>query len=76
MSASVSGSSFGDSGAIALAKVALARANATVDADKRAHSPDCVACDQKLADRASADLQATRSSRQAANSGGGLSVLA
>jgi hypothetical protein len=41
---------------IAAAQLALASANSIVDQDKRNHSPSCVACDQKLVDKAQAQL--------------------
>ncbi len=41
---------------LATAKQALHQAQGRVDADKRAHSPGCVAVDQKGVDKASADL--------------------
>jgi len=45
-----------DTAAIQAARHALAAANAAVDQDKRNHSPDCVACDQKLVDKADQQL--------------------
>ncbi len=41
---------------IVAAQQALAAANSQVDLDKRNHSPGCVACDQKLVDKASIAL--------------------
>lgn len=41
---------------IVAAQRALAAANSQVDLDKRNHSPGCVACDQKLVDKASIAL--------------------
>ena len=54
------------------AKQALAQAQARVDADHRAHSPDCVACDQKGVDKAASELASVRSS---AAPSGGVSVV-
>ncbi|WP_428390497.1 hypothetical protein [Lichenicoccus sp.] len=54
------------------AKQALAQAQARVDADRRAHSPDCVAYDQKGVDKAASELAGARSS---AASNGGLSLV-
>ena len=45
-----------DAQALLTAKRALDQAQGRVDADKRAHSPGCVAVDQKNVDKASADL--------------------
>ncbi len=42
------------------AKQALASANSIVDEDRRNHSPGCVACDQKLVDRAQVQLDHAR----------------
>ncbi len=44
-----------DAEAVAVAKQALDQAQGRVDADRRAHSPGCVAVDQKGVDKASAD---------------------
>ena len=48
--------------AIATAQQALANANGLVDQDKRNHSPGCVACDQKLVDKAQAQLTHAKAS--------------
>lgn len=49
------------------ARQALARANGIVDQDRRNHSPDCVAVDQKLVDKAQLQMAEAQS---AANAGG------
>ena len=54
------------------AKQALAQAQARVDADHRAHSPDCAACDQKGVDEAASEVASARSS---AAPNGGLSLV-
>jgi hypothetical protein len=46
----------GNQALIADARLALANAYSIVDADKRNHSPACVACDEKLIDRARVQL--------------------
>ncbi|TXM64657.1 hypothetical protein [Methylobacterium sp. WL120] len=48
--------------AVAAAQQALAKANSTVDQDKRTHSPDCAACDQKLVDKAQGELTQAKAS--------------
>jgi hypothetical protein len=45
-----------DTGAEAVAKHAMSQAQGRVDADRRAHSPSCVAVDQKGVDKASGEL--------------------
>lgn len=45
-----------DNAAIVAARRALAAANSQVDTDKRNQSPDCVAADQKLVDKAQIQL--------------------
>ena len=80
MSSIAAPASHGDT-AVLLARQALAKAkaNATVDADRRAHSPGCVACDQKLVDKAAAQLSAAQSAQAtpAPSSGAGpLSIIA
>ena len=57
----LSGRTPDSSPAVIQAKQSLARAISEVDADRQAHSPGCVACDQKLADKAAADLAAAQS---------------
>jgi hypothetical protein len=52
--------------ALSDARQALAKADAAVDQDKRNHSPDCVAFDQKAVDKASADLAQAKSEARAA----------
>ncbi|MCJ2137185.1 hypothetical protein MKK69_24605 [Methylobacterium sp. J-026] len=47
---------------VATAQQALADANSVVDQDKRNHSPSCVACDQKLVDKAQAQLAHAKAS--------------
>lgn len=47
---------------VTAAQLALANANSVVDGDKRNHSPGCVACDQKLVDKAQAQLSQARAS--------------
>lgn len=47
---------------IAAAQQALASANSVVDQDRRNHSPGCVACDQKLVDKAQAQLAQAKAS--------------
>ncbi len=56
----------GDAEAIADARQALAKANAQVDADRAAHSPSCVACDQKLVDLAQQQVAAANAQAQSA----------
>lgn len=53
----------GSEQAVIEAQRALAAATARVEADKRAHSPDCVACDQKLVDKAQQQVAALKASR-------------
>ena len=53
--------------ALATAKRALDQAQGRVDADKRAHSPGCVAVDQKGVDKASADLAHAQATASAAS---------
>lgn len=45
---------------IAAAQQALTKANGVVDQDRRNHSPSCVACDQKLVDKAQIQLSEAR----------------
>ena len=52
--------------AVAVAKQALDQAQGRVDADRRAHSPGCVAVDQKGVDKASAELAHAQASENAA----------
>ena len=52
--------------ALATAKQALDQAQGRVDADKRAHSPGCVAVDQKGVDKATADLAHAQTTANAA----------
>ena len=47
---------------VAVAQQALANANSVVDQDKRNHSPGCVACDQKLVDKAQGQLTQAKAS--------------
>ncbi|WP_457104332.1 hypothetical protein [Methylobacterium sp. P5_C11] len=47
---------------VAAAQQELANANGIVDQDKRNHSPGCVACDQKLVDKAQAQLAQAKAS--------------
>lgn len=47
---------------IAVAQQALANANSIVDQDKRNHSPGCVACDQKLVDKAQGQVTQAKAS--------------
>jgi hypothetical protein len=49
---------------IVTAQQALASANGVVDEDKRNHSPGCVACDQKLVDKAQAQLAQAKTSER------------
>ena len=51
-----------DTAVVAAARKALSNAQAAVDTDKRHHSPDCVACDQKLVDKAQLQLAQAKSS--------------
>ncbi len=67
--------------AVAVAKQALDQAQGRVDADRRAHSPGCVAVDQKGVDKASAafaQAQAaeTATTEQAPATSGRLSITA
>ncbi len=55
-----------DAQALATAKRALDQAQGRVDADKRAHSPGCVAVDQKGVDKATADLAHAQTTANAA----------
>ncbi len=55
-----------DAQAVAVAKQALDQAQGRVDADRRAHSPGCVAVDQKGVDKASADYAQARAAVTAA----------
>ena len=55
-----------DAQALATAKQALDQAQGRVDADKRAHSPGCVAVDQKGVDKATADLAHAQTAANAA----------
>lgn len=48
--------------AVAEAQQALANANGIVDQDKRNQSPGCVACDQKLVDKAQVRLTQAKAS--------------
>ncbi len=48
--------------AVAAAQQALASANGIVDQDRRNHSPGCVACDQKLVDKAQMQLAQAKAS--------------
>ena len=52
--------------ATATAKQALDQAQGRVDADKRAHSPGCVAVDRKGVDKATADLAQAQTTADAA----------
>ena len=54
-----------DEQAIAVARQALHQAQGRVDADHRAHSPGCVAVDQKGVDKASAELAQAQSAEKA-----------
>ena len=70
-----------DTPAAASARQALAKAQGRVDADRAAHSPDCVAFDQKGVDAASAAVaQAESTARTRASiqprSGDTLSIIA
>ncbi|MET3483139.1 hypothetical protein [Methylobacterium sp. 1973] len=47
---------------VAVAQQELANANGIVDQDRRNHSPSCVACDQKLVDKAQAQLAQAKAS--------------
>lgn len=54
--------------AMLAARQALAKANAMVAEDRRNRSPGCVACDQKLVDKAQTQLaQATSAVRSVLN---------
>ena len=66
----------GRSPAAIAARQQLAAAQARVDADQRAHSPGCVAIDQKGVDRAQAALSQATSSQAgaAASRGSALSI--
>lgn len=56
-----------DAQAVAVARLAMNQAQGRVDADRRVHSPGCVAVDQKGVDKASAELaQAQAAQVQAA----------
>ena len=55
-----------DAQAVAVAKQALDQAQGRVDADRRAHSPGCVAVDQKGVDKASADYAQAQAAATAA----------
>lgn len=48
--------------AVTAAQQELAKANSVVDQDKRNHSPGCVACDQKLVDKAQVQLTQAKGS--------------
>jgi hypothetical protein len=56
----------GDVEAIVDARRALAKANAQEDSDRAAHSPSCVASDQKLVDLAQQQLAALAAQAQSA----------
>jgi hypothetical protein len=58
------------SAAVIAARQRLAKADALVDADKAAHSPSCVACDEKLV--ASAEIALGQASAAAASGPGSL----
>ncbi len=65
--------------AVAVAKQALDQAQGRVDADRRAHSPGCVAVDQKDVDKASAEFAQAQAAETAATgqapaAGGRLSI--
>ena len=63
--------------AIATAERALHRAQGRVDADRRAHSPGCVAVDQKGVVEASGELaHAQAEATLVANGGGTLAITA
>ena len=59
--------------AVIQAQQLLAKASSMVDADKAAHSPGCVACDQKLVNQAQ---NALSQAVAAASNAGGLNILA
>ena len=58
-----------DAQAIAVAKQAVDQAQGRVDADRRAHSPGCVAVDQKGVDKASAEVARLQAQANAATVG-------
>lgn len=58
-----------DAQAVAVAKQAMNQAQGRVDADRRAHSPSCVAVDQKGVDKASADLAHVKAEENAVTAG-------
>lgn len=58
-----------DAQAVAVAKQAINQAQGRVDADRRAHSPSCVAVDQKGVDKASAELAQVQAAENAATAG-------
>ncbi|WP_419729422.1 hypothetical protein [Lichenicola sp.] len=58
-----------DAQAVAVARQALNQAQGRVDADHRAHSPACVAVDQKGVDQASSELAGLQSAANAATAG-------
>ena len=76
MSSPIGGAATRDTAAIVQARQALAKASATVDADRAAHSPGCVACDQKLVDRAQLQLSGARAVAQSTPNIPGLSIIA
>ncbi len=70
-----------DAQAVAVAKQALDQAQGRVDADRRAHSPGCVAVDQKEVNEASAEFAQAQAAETAATvdtpgRSGGLSITA
>ena len=58
-----------DAQAVAVAEHAVSQAQGRVDADRRAHSPSCVALDQEDVDKASAELAHVQAAEAAAPAG-------